>query len=122
LEIRSRLSYGRFCDTKDVDVKSDRSASYPVMDAARDIIDPKITGHILSDARTDLPAPIPIRPPRPRRWAKPKPKERWRYPEGLALQHARLLIERGYPLEDVAETSGSRRDDLHRGLENGHRD
>jgi hypothetical protein len=56
--------------------------------AGRDIIDPKVTGHILSDA----------------------------------LKHARLLIERGYTLEDVAETSGSRRDDLHRGLENGHRD
>jgi hypothetical protein len=99
-------------------VKSDRSAGYPVMDAARDIINPKVTGHTLSDARTDLPAPTPIRPPRPRR-AKPKPKERWRYPEGLALKHARLLIERRYPLEDVAETIGSHPDDLRRVLEVG---
>jgi hypothetical protein len=71
---------------------------------------------------TDLSAPTPFRPPRPRRRVKPKPKERWRYPEGLALKHARLLIERGYPLEDVAETIGSRPDDLRRVLEIGHRD
>jgi hypothetical protein len=43
-------------------------------------------------------------------------------PEGLLLKHARLLIERGYPLEDVAETIGSRPDDLCRVLEVGHRD
>jgi hypothetical protein len=71
---------------------------------------------------TDLSAPTPSRPPRPRRRVKPKPKERWRYPEGLLLKHARLLIERGYPLEDVAETIGSRPDDLRRVLEFGHRD
>ena len=71
---------------------------------------------------TDLAAPTPFRPPPPRRRAKPKPKEKWRYPEGLALKHARLLIERGYPLEDVAETIGSRPDDLRRVLQVGHRD
>ena len=71
---------------------------------------------------TDPSAPTPSRPPRPRRRIKPKPKERLRYPEGLLLKHARLLIERGYPLEDVAETIGSRPDDLRRVLEVGHRD
>jgi hypothetical protein len=40
----------------------------------------------------------------------------------LALKHARLLIECGYPLEDVAETIGSHPDDLRRVLEVGHRD
>jgi hypothetical protein len=59
---------------------------------------------------------------RPGSRAKPKPKERWRYPEGLLLKHVRLLIERGYPLEDVAETIGSRPDDRRRVLEVGHRD
>jgi hypothetical protein len=29
------------------------------------------------------------------------------FPEGLLLKHARLLIERGYPLEDVARSSVS---------------
>jgi hypothetical protein len=45
--------------------------------------------------------------------------ERWRYPEGLLLKHARLLIGLGNPLEDVAETIGSRPDDLRRVLEVG---
>jgi hypothetical protein len=40
----------------------------------------------------------------------------------LLLKHARLLIELDYPLEDVAETIGSRPDDLRRVLEVGHRD
>jgi hypothetical protein len=40
----------------------------------------------------------------------------------LALKHARLLIERGYSVADVAETIGSRPDDLCRVLEVGHRD
>ena len=43
------------------------------------------------------------------------------FPEGLLLKHARLLIERGYPLEDVAETIGSRPDDRRRVFEVGYR-
>jgi hypothetical protein len=89
------------------------------MDTPRDIIDPRVTGQSTIDAGTDLPAPTAFRHPRPGRRVKPKPKDRWRYPEGLTLKHARLLIERGYPLEDVAETSGSHPDDLRRVLEVG---
>jgi hypothetical protein len=92
------------------------------MDAPRDIIDSRVAGQTVGNAGTDLPVPTPFRPSRHQRRIKSKPKERWRYPEGLALKHARLLIERGYPLEDVAETIGSRPDDLRRVLEIGHRD
>jgi hypothetical protein len=116
-------------------VKSDRCASCGAMDDLRDIVGSAGNRLVLCarchtkrleeepDRRSvsDLPAPTLFRPPRPRRRAKPKSKESWRYPEGLALKHARLLIERGYPLEEVAETIGSRPDDLRRVLEVGHR-
>jgi hypothetical protein len=117
-------------------VRSDRCVSCGATNDLRDIVGP--TGNWLvlcarchvkqldeklnRPSVTDLSAPTAFRPPRPRRRVKPKPKETWRYPEGLALKHARLLIERGYPLEDVAETIGSRPDDLRRVLEIGHRD
>jgi hypothetical protein len=117
-------------------VKSDRCASCGAMNDLRDIIGPtgnwlvlcarchvkRLEEKLNRPSVTDLSPPKPFRPPRPRRRVKPKPKERWHYPEGLALKHARLLIERGYPLEDVAETIGSRPDDLRRVLEIGHSD
>jgi hypothetical protein len=37
----------------------------------------------------------------------------------LALKHARLLIESGYPLDDLAETSGSHPDHLRRVMDLG---
>jgi hypothetical protein len=89
-----------------------------VTDTPRDIIDAMVTGQSAIDAGTDLPAPTAFRPPRAGRRVKPKPKDRWRYPEGLALKH-RPLHRAGYRLEDVTETSGSHPDDLCRVLEVG---